>query len=99
MLQYWLRIKQINCNSNKIIDSRIDDWGLLDPCLIAYTKISVRYQPVFLAIFLAISQATSVKSNKESTCESACDYDVGYVSKVVCIKIKKMICSSPVMLH
>ena len=97
MLQYWLRIKQINCNSNKIIDSKIDDWGLLDPCLIAYMKISVRYQPVFLAIFLAISQATSVKSNKESTCESACDYDVGYVSKVV--EIKKMICSSPVMLH
>ena len=71
MLQFRLRIKQINCNSNKIIDSRIDDWSLLDPCLIAYTKISVRYQPVFLAI----SQATSVKSNTESTC----DYDVGYV--------------------
>ena len=75
MLQFWLRIKQINCNSNIIIDSRIDDWGLLDSCLIAYTKISVRYQPTSLAI----SQATSVKSNTESTYESACDYDVGYV--------------------
>lgn len=42
MLQFWLRIKQDNWNSNKIIDSRIDEWSLLDPCLIGYIKNSDR---------------------------------------------------------